>query len=217
MGKNSDLLPIVLRDEWLRPAAAAIARRHGRYLDKLAAVERAAGSIVDYANGYRYFGWQWDAGLEGWWLREWLPGAADVYVFGDFNGWQRTEIRMHRDPAGVWSVFFPAAMYRDRLLHGSLYKLHVHGDNGWRDRIPAYARRVVQDEQTKDFAAQFWEPDAPFDWRGDAFEAPAAGSLLIYEAHVGMAQERDVYKRQEPVSRPRLPLRTFGLRAPPAH
>ena len=191
MGKNSDLLPIVLRDEWLRPAAAAIARRHGRYLDKLAAVERAAGSIVDYANGYRYFGWQWDAGLEGWWLREWLPGAADVYVFGDFNGWQRTEIRMHRDPAGVWSAFFPAAMYRDRLLHGSLYKLHVHGDNGWRDRIPAYARRVVQDEQTKDFAAQFWEPDAPFDWRGDAFEAPAAGSLLIYEAHVGMAQERE--------------------------
>ena len=50
---------------------------------------------------------------------------------------------------------------------------------------------MVQDEQTKDFAAQFWEPDAPFDWRGDAFEAPAAGSLLIYEAHVGMAQERE--------------------------
>ena len=101
MGKNSDLLPIVLRDEWLRPAAAAIARRHGRYLDKLAAVERAAGSIVDYANGYRYFGWQWDAGLEGWWLREWLPGAADVYVFGDFNGWQRTEIRMRSEERRV--------------------------------------------------------------------------------------------------------------------
>jgi len=35
---------------------------------------------------------------------------------------------MHRDAAGVWSAFFPTAMYRDRLVHGSLYKLHVHGD-----------------------------------------------------------------------------------------
>ena len=50
---------------------------------------------------------------------------------------------MQRDSHGVWSAFFPTAMYRDRLVHGSLYKLHVHGDNGWLDRIPAYATRVV--------------------------------------------------------------------------
>ena len=66
---------------------------------KLAEIERGAGSIVDYANGYRYYGWQWDETLDGWWLREWLPGAEDVYVFGDFNNWQRTEIRMHKDAA----------------------------------------------------------------------------------------------------------------------
>ena len=47
-------------------------------------------------------------------------------------------------------------MYAERLTHGSLYKIHVHGDNGWHDRIPAYATRVVQDEKTKDFTAQFW-------------------------------------------------------------
>ena len=39
-------------------------------------------------------------------------------------------------------------MYAERLTHGSLYKIHVHGDNGWHDRIPAYATRVVQDEKT---------------------------------------------------------------------
>ena len=98
---------------------------------------------------------------------------------------------MHKDAAGVWSAFFPAAMYRDRLRHGSLYKIHVHGDNGWLDRIPAYARRVVQDDETKNYTAQFWNPAEPFDWRGDAFDASKIGSLLIYEAHVGMAQERE--------------------------
>ena len=81
-------------------------------------------------------------------------------------------------------------MYRDRLRHGSLYKLHVHGDNGWKDRIPAYATRVVQDEATKNYTAQFWAPE-PFDWQGDAFDASKNGSLLIYEAHVGMAQEKE--------------------------
>ncbi len=149
-----------------------------------------SGSLVDYANGYRYFGWQWDDTLDGWWLREWLPGAHDVYVFGDFNNWQRTEIRMHKDAAGVWSAFFPAAMYRDRLTHGSLYKLHVHGDNGWLDRIPAYAARVVQDDATKNFTAQFWNPE-PFDWQGDAFDVATIGNPLIYEAHIGMAQEKE--------------------------
>ena len=152
--------------------------------------DSSAGSLVDYANGYRYFGWQRDELLDGWWLREWLPGAHDVYVFGDFNNWQRTEIRMQRDAHGVWSAFFPEAMYRDRLRHGSLYKLHVHGDNGWKDRIPAYATRVVQDEATKNYTAQFWAPE-PFDWQGDAFDASKNGSLMIYEAHVGMAQEKE--------------------------
>ena len=191
MEKTTRRLPIVERDEWLQPVEAQMNLRHERYERKMADIGRSAGSLVDYANGYRYFGWQWDDVLDGWWLREWLPGAHDVYVFGDFNNWQRTEIRMQRDAHGVWSAFFPEAMYRDRLRHGSLYKLHVHGDNGWLDRIPAYARRVVQDDETKNYTAQFWNPAEPFDWRGDAFDASKNGSLLIYEAHVGMAQEKE--------------------------
>ena len=191
MEKTTRRLPIVERDEWLQPVEAQMNLRHERYERKMADIGRSAGSLVDYANGYRYFGWQWDDVLDGWWLREWLPGAHDVYVFGDFNNWQRTEIRMHKDAAGVWSAFFPAAMYRDRLRHGSLYKIHVHGDNGWLDRIPAYARRVVQDDETKNYTAQFWNPAETLDWRGDAFDASKIGSLLIYEAHVGMAQERE--------------------------
>lgn len=191
MEKTSRRLPIVERDEWLQPVAEAIECRHDRYLGKLAEIDRNCGSIADYANGYCYFGWQWDADLDGWWFREWLPGAHDVYLFGDFNNWQRTELRLHRDAEGVWSAFFPAAMYRDRITHGSFYKMHVHGDNGWMDRIPAYATRVVQNDDTKDYTAQFWNPPQPFDWQGDAFDTSKIGSLLIYESHVGMAQEQE--------------------------
>jgi 1,4-alpha-glucan branching enzyme len=161
------------------------------------------GTLSDFANGYRWFGFTRDEALAGWWFREWLPGAEDVYLFGDFNGWQRTALRLDRGAGGVWSVFLPDAVYGDRLVHGSLYKIHVHGDNGWHDRIPAYARRVVQNDETKDYTAQFWNPP-PFFWGDDEkkrtflrdtpLKDGGCGEktpLLIYEAHVGMAQERE--------------------------
>ena len=184
-------LPFVASDEWLLPVEEEINARYARYEEKLSQIIGSSGSIVDYANGHHFYGWQWDEVLNGWWFREWLPAAHDVYLFGDFNNWQRTELRLKRDWNGVWSIFLPAAMYRDRLTHGSLYKIHVHGENGWMDRIPAYAKRVVQNEETKDFAAQFWWPSEPFDWKGDHFDVSKNGSLLIYEAHVGMAQEKE--------------------------
>ena len=190
MSKIEKHLPIVLADEWLRPVEQSIEARHARYLCAKERIVKNSGSLVDYANGYLYFGWHWDAVLDGWWFREWLPGAEDVFLFGDFNNWQRTELRLEKDASGVWSIFLPAAMYRDRLTHGSLYKIHVHGANGWKDRIPAWATRVVQDDATKDYTAQFWNPAEPFDWQGDNF-VPKEESLLIYEAHVGMAQEKE--------------------------
>ncbi len=182
-------LPIVERDEWLRPVEGELIYRNKLYANKLRDIEQTAGSIVDYANGYRYFGWQRDEILSGWWFREWLPAAREVYIMGDFNDWRRGEVELHRGDGGVWSTFLPDAMYSSKLVHGSLYKMVVHGDNGWHDRIPAYARRAVQNERTKDYAAQFWAPE-PFDWQGDSFDLSSVGSLLIYEAHVGMAQER---------------------------
>ena len=183
-------LPIVAADEWLQPVEEEILLRHNTYLSRLATIEQNCGSITDYANGYKYFGWQWDDMMNGWWFREWLPEAYDVYIFGDFNGWQRTQLRLSKDTNGVWSIFLPEAMYGYRLTHGSLYKLHIHGANGWLDRIPAYATRVVQDEQTKDYTAQFWV-DQPFDWSEDTFTADKSTPLLIYETHVGMAQEKE--------------------------
>ncbi len=191
MENSKQILPIVAEDEWLQPVEGEMNARYARYKAKIDEIEASNGSISDYANGYRYYGWQWDDVLDGWWFREWLPGAHDVYLFGDFNNWQRTELRLKRDQAGVWSIFLPAAMYRDRLTHGSLYKIHVHGPNGWMDRIPAYATRVVQNEESKDFAAQFWWPGEAFDWQGDQFDASKNGALMIYESHVGMAQERE--------------------------
>ncbi|MFI3316783.1 MAG: alpha amylase C-terminal domain-containing protein [Rikenellaceae bacterium] len=191
MEKQKKILPLVASDEWLRPVEDEINYRHDLYLQRLDDIIKSSDSIVDYANGHRYFGWQRDEMMKGWWFREWLPEAKDVYIFGDFNSWRRTELRLNHDVNGVWSIFLPDAIYEYRLTHNSLYKLHINGDNGWHDRIPSYATRVVQDDATKNYTAQFWLPQ-PFDWEDDSDFVPVKnGQLLIYEAHVGMAQEQE--------------------------
>ena len=184
-------LPIVKKDPWLEPNAEDMLRRYDRYRERLSAIGKECGSLTEYANGYFYFGFQYDDALRGWWFREWLPGAKDVYLFGDFNGWQRTQLPLKKDGCGVWSVFLPDETYGERLVHGSKVKMLVHGDNGWLERIPSYIRRVVQDEHTKDYTGQLWAPAEPFDGRGDSFDIASVGSLLIYECHVGMAQEKE--------------------------
>ena len=189
--KLSGRLAIVEQDDWLKPVEGAMTERYAHFCRRLSDIERTAGSLVDYANGYLYFGFQYDPVRRGWWFREWLPGAIDVYLFGDFNGWQRTELPLRRGAGGVWSIFLPDESFAGRLVHGSRVKILVHGRNGWLERIPAYIRRVVQDEQSKDFSGQLGAPAEPFDWNGDRFDISSLGSLYIYECHVGMSQEKE--------------------------
>ena len=76
------------------------------------------------------------------------------------------------------------------LKHGDLYKLKVYWDGGCGERIPAWVRRVVQDEQTKIFSAQVWEPEKPYNFKKRVFR-PNTSPLLIYECHIGMSQEEE--------------------------
>ena len=129
--KLSGRLAIVEQDDWLKPVEGAMTERYAHFCRRLSGIERTAGSLVDYANGYLYFGFQYDPVRRGWWFREWLPGAIDVYLFGDFNGWQRTELPLRRGAGGVWSIFLPDESFAGRLVHGSRVKILVHGRNGW--------------------------------------------------------------------------------------
>ena len=188
--KMAERLKIVKDDPWLEPVEGELEYRRKLYLDALKEIEEASESIADYADGYLYFGFQRDEEAHGWWFREWLPGAWEGFLFGDFNGWERRSLPLARGADGVWSIFLYDGDWGRGLKHGSLYKILVHGENGWHERIPAYARRVVQDDATKNFTAQFWNPE-PFDWTGDCFDIGNLPTLYIYESHVGMAVEQE--------------------------
>lgn len=119
-----------------------------------------------------------------WVFREWAPNASSVCLFGDFNDWREEErFQLRRLDNGIWEGRFPA----DWLQHGQRYRLRLRWPGGGGDRIPAFANRVVQTGENGPFDAQVWDPPAAHAWRHES--PPAPRTLLVYEAHVGMAQE----------------------------
>ncbi len=171
------------QDPYLQPYQDVIARR----FKKIAATQqRLTGgkiSLAQFASGHEYFGLHLRD--HQWVFREWAPNATAVFLIGDMSGWQeKEEFALNALAEGVWEIRLPA----DRLKHLDLYRLRVLWPGGAGDRIPTYARRVVQDPQTLIFNAQVWRPEVPYRWRCRDFRCPP-GAPLIYEAHVGMAQE----------------------------
>jgi len=172
-------------DPYLAPHLGHIAAR----AERADAMERrltgGAAALADFASGHEYFGLHRRG--DRWVFREWAPNAAAIALIGTFSGWREApEFHLQRcDNRGTWELSLPG----EALRHGDLYRLRMHWPGGEGDRIPGWARRVVQDETTRIFNAQVWQPEHPYEWRHATPGRPRPVPL-IYEAHVGMAQER---------------------------
>lgn len=179
-------LNLIKSDPWLEPYAAAITGRHQYAMDKETELTNGGKqTLSDFASGYLYFGLHRTD--KGWTFREWAPNATHIYMVGTFNNWEeKEEYSLKRLQNGNWEINLPA----NAMQHGDLYKLIVYWDGGQGERIPAWATRVVQDENTKIFSAQVWNPEKPFKFRKKTFK-PSTDPLLIYECHIGMAQQEE--------------------------
>ena len=184
------MLPLVKNDSWLEPVSKAVEERHNRYECRLNDIINRYGSLASFATAHQFFGFHYDGRRKGWWYREWAPAAHYLALMGDFNVWQRYANPMDNVGNGVWEIFLPDSEYGDKLIHGSKLKVLVQSQMGEQERIPVYINRVVQDDGSKDFAGQFWNPKKPFVFKNKA-PRHKGEPLLIYEAHVGMAQEKE--------------------------
>ncbi len=177
---------IVANDGYLAPYEDAIRGRHEHAVWKMNQLTGNGNmSLSDFASGYDYYGLHHDR--KGWVFREWAPNATDIYLVGDFSNWEeKEEYRCQRvEGTGNWELRVP----RKAMAHGQLYKMHVYWNGGHGERIPAWAQRVVQDDTTKIFSAQVWAP-AAYKWHKRKFK-PNKTPLLIYECHIGMAQDAE--------------------------
>ena len=204
----------LLDDPFLKPYETAVRGRAAHANARARALTQGKSSLADWASAHLYFGLHRDR--QGWVFREWAPHATSMWLVGDFNGWKiDPDFEVFRKPGtDVWERRIP----KEKIQHLDKYHLEMRWDGGRGERIPAYARYVVQDPDTKLFAACVWDPKRKYRWRNEAAGGAArsgertrdggqrtkdkrqtAGTsqllnfstsqLFIYEAHVGMAGE----------------------------
>ena len=174
---------LISTDSWLAPYRTDIELRMAKYFSCRQRLV-GTGKITDCADGYRYFGVHRQE--DTWTVREWLPDAAQVSLIGTCNGWRAEANPLTRLEGGVWEAILPG----DALANGQQLKLHaVFRDGRTRDIIPSYINRVEQNADGS-FAGVVW--DVPYKWRTRRYSTPRLDAPVIYEAHVGMAQEKEV-------------------------
>ncbi len=174
---------ILKLDPYLTPYKDDLKKRYDSYVDKKAELVGEKGNLSDFANGYNYYGIH--PTKKGWVYREWAPGADKMYFTGEFNNWDLTACPMTKLENGVFEVELKG---KKALKVGQkVQAVVVRGDEVMR-RIPTYATRVVQNTEDNSWCAVVDDSlyDG-FEWTDDGFK-PAA-TPLIYECHIGMAQE----------------------------
>jgi 1,4-alpha-glucan branching enzyme len=112
----------------------------------------------------------------------WAPNADQVFVFGDFNGWNQSSHRLHPTTSGIWQGFVRG------VGRGTSYKYHiVSREGGYRvDKADPYAFRHETPPRT---ASLVW--DLEYTWQDATWMADRkaknslASPIAIYEVHLG--------------------------------
>ena len=166
----------------LEPFAGDIDLRMYLYRSAKKRILAPGQSLNDFANAHQYFGFHHVDG--GWYYREWAPSAYQLYLEGEFNGWNQTSHPLTNLGNGNWELYLPGD---DALWDGCKVKTVVDANLTRTEHIPLYARRVVQNKQTITFECEVVDDRKTFAWTDKDFTGE--DELYIYEAHVGMAQE----------------------------
>ena len=155
------MLKLIERDGYLSPYTMEIDGRYRYFLQKERELTKdGKQTLSDFASGYLYFGLH--ATKTGWCFREWAPNANSITLVGDFSNWEvKEEYRLTNLDHGVKELELPA----HALHHGMHYAMLVEWPGGSGLRIPAFARKVSQDEKSKLFTAMVWEPEEQYTFK----------------------------------------------------
>ena len=171
-------------DTYLRPHEKDINLRMNNYYKKRKELVGKKGNLIDFANGYEYFGIHKTE--KGYVYREWAPNAEKMFFTGDFNGWDVYKNPMKKLKGGVFEITLEG---EDAPKLGENVQAIVCFNGETHRRVPSYATRVVQDPVTYLWCAQVDDVlEDDFKWTDQNFKPTKVP--YIYECHIGMAQEK---------------------------
>jgi 1,4-alpha-glucan branching enzyme len=111
-------------------------------------------------------------------FRVWAPHATQVWVIGDFNGWDSGNnpvlAREGDGSSDLWSVHVPGAKPGQEYQ----FQLDTGSEVVW--RADPYARQMTSSVGN----SVVYDP-AGFDWGGHEFRMPEWDDVVIYELHIG--------------------------------
>ncbi len=170
-------------DPYLLPYEDDINLRARLFKEKKRELLARSEKLSDFANGHNFFGFHRTD--NGWVYREWAPAADRLYLTGDFCGWDMYACPMEKKENGVFEVYLEG---EDALSYGQKVQTIVVREGRVMRRVPLFATRVVQDRQTYLWCAELEDAMGNYPWTDADFVPPKVP--LIYEAHIGMAQEK---------------------------
>uniref|UniRef100_A0A0K0D6B5 CBM_48 domain-containing protein n=1 Tax=Angiostrongylus cantonensis TaxID=6313 RepID=A0A0K0D6B5_ANGCA len=188
MARPPQLDNLLKLDSWLYDFQSEICRRYGVFLEFQKRIEECGG-IEHFTEGYKNFGLivqpdnscggieHFTEGYKNFGLivqpdnsvlcHEWAPGADQLALIGDFNGWNRETHKYTRENFGKWRL------------------IAVTKDGKTTDKLSPWAMYVTRPKETVVYHQQFYNPPDKYQLRHPRPPRPA--SLRIYEAHVGIS------------------------------
>lgn len=176
-------------DPQLKSYRCELERRYCVFRDVLDDIEhREAGGLEKFSRGYESFGIHIQPDGTVHWL-EWCPGARELRVYGDFNGWNREQHSFKKLSFGKWELVLPPiGDGQSAIQHNSALKLIVVDSDGVQhDRLSPWAQYVMKPPNSIIFEQKIWNPPHSEIYVRKHPHPVRPDRLRIYEAHVGIA------------------------------
>lgn len=124
-------------------------------------------------------------------VREWAPGAAELFFAGDFNYWNRSSHPFTKINDDTWELYMePTSHGRCVLQHLSEVKIIVKTHDGRiLDRLSPWATYVVEPLLPSDtqYRQKVWFPPIEKVYKFLFPKPSRPRGLKIYECHIGIA------------------------------
>ena len=183
-----DIDKLLQRDPYLKPHEREIRRRYGNFEDMLKRMAQVEGGILKMAQGHDFFGCHVEPD-QTFVMRQWVPGAQEMWLMGDFNNWNRYQHPFQKLEFGRWEIKFPPSKEGQCFVpHMSKLKLVIkcQATGEVVDRLDPWATYVLPTPEHV-YNHHFWNPsqDQVYQMKNPKPQRPE--SLKVYECHVGIS------------------------------
>ncbi|MDP3468885.1 MAG: 1,4-alpha-glucan branching protein GlgB [Daejeonella sp.] len=123
------------------------------------------------------------AGVSGTYFAVWVPNARQVFVEGNFNGWNKAShpMQVRWDESGIWEIFIPG------IGTGEVYKYYIQSNSGESlEKADPFALRWEEPPSTASIVWDTWYEWKDADWMKSRYAINALNKpMSVYEMHFG--------------------------------